>query len=78
MPLVLRRVMGALRRHAQGGRRMSALACDRHFREQLWATTQREHGDKVAGRPPNPSLLDAVAQLPRAARRRLGQGTLAR
>lgn len=36
---------------------------DQDFWEQLWAKTLREHGDKVAGRPPNAHLIAEAAGL---------------
>lgn len=36
---------------------------DQEFWEQLWSKTLREHGDKVAKRPPNAHLLAEVAEL---------------
>src|SRR5688572_14796494 len=43
---------------------MSKPKFDQEFWEQLWAKTLREHGDKVARRPPSAQLLAEVAQLP--------------
>jgi SAM-dependent methyltransferase len=37
---------------------------DQDFWEQLWSKTLREHGDKVARRPPNAHLIAEVANLP--------------
>lgn len=37
---------------------------DQAFWEELWAKTLREHPDKVARRPPNAHLVDAVKDLP--------------
>jgi 2-polyprenyl-3-methyl-5-hydroxy-6-metoxy-1,4-benzoquinol methylase len=37
---------------------------DQEFWEQLWTKTLREHGDKIARRPPNAQLLAEVGQLP--------------
>ena len=37
---------------------------DQDFWEQLWSTTLREHGDKVARRPPNAHLMAEAASLP--------------
>src|SRR5262245_22912540 len=37
---------------------------DRHFWEQRWAQALREHGDRVAERPPNAHLTAEVADLP--------------
>jgi 2-polyprenyl-3-methyl-5-hydroxy-6-metoxy-1,4-benzoquinol methylase len=37
---------------------------DRDFWEQLWSRTLREHGDKVARRPPNAHLIAEAANLP--------------
>lgn len=36
---------------------------DRTFWEQLWAKTLREHGDKIAQRPPNAHLIAEIAEL---------------
>src|SRR5688572_16692656 len=36
---------------------------DHDFWEQLWAKTLREHGDKVASRPPNAHLMTEAANL---------------
>ncbi len=36
---------------------------DRTFWEQLWEKTLREHGDKVAQRPPSPHLLAEASSL---------------
>jgi len=36
---------------------------DQDFWEQLWSKTLREHGDKVARRPPNAHLLAEAAEL---------------
>lgn len=36
---------------------------DQAFWEQLWAKTLREHGDKVAARPPNAHLMAETAAL---------------
>lgn len=43
---------------------MSKPTFDQEFWEQLWTRTLREHGDKVARRPPNAHLLAELAQLP--------------
>jgi 2-polyprenyl-3-methyl-5-hydroxy-6-metoxy-1,4-benzoquinol methylase len=37
---------------------------DQDFWEQLWSKTLREHGDKVARRPPNAHLTAEAADLP--------------
>ncbi len=37
---------------------------DKAFWEQLWAKTLREHGDKLAHRPPNAHLMAEAADLP--------------
>ena len=37
---------------------------DQAFWEQLWSKTLREHGDKVAHRPPNAHLMAEAATLP--------------
>ena len=39
---------------------------DQAFWEQLWSKTLREHGDKVAHRPPNAHLMAEAADLPPA------------
>jgi SAM-dependent methyltransferase len=36
---------------------------DRGFWEQLWTKTLREHADKVAARPPNARLVEALANV---------------
>jgi len=36
---------------------------DQDFWEQLWSKTLREHGDRVASRPPNANLMAEVAGL---------------
>ena len=52
--------------HSLGGRSylMTKLAFDQDFWEQLWSTTLREQGDKVARRPPNAHLIAEVVTLP--------------
>jgi 2-polyprenyl-3-methyl-5-hydroxy-6-metoxy-1,4-benzoquinol methylase len=42
---------------------MSTPRFDRDFWEQLWSKTLREHGDKVASRPPNAHLMAEAAGL---------------
>ncbi len=37
---------------------------DQDFWEQLWSKTLREHGDKIAHRPPNAHLMAEAAKLP--------------
>jgi 2-polyprenyl-3-methyl-5-hydroxy-6-metoxy-1,4-benzoquinol methylase len=37
---------------------------DQEFWEQLWSKTLREHGDKLARRPPNTHLMAEAANLP--------------
>jgi len=39
-------------------------AYDRDFWEARWAQALREHGDRLAQRPPSARLTDAVAELP--------------
>jgi 2-polyprenyl-3-methyl-5-hydroxy-6-metoxy-1,4-benzoquinol methylase len=36
---------------------------DQHFWDQLWSKTLREHGDRVAQRPPNAHLVTEAASL---------------
>jgi len=45
---------------------------DQDFWEQLWSKTLREHGDKLARRPPNAHLMVEAANLPPG--RALGTG----
>jgi hypothetical protein len=45
---------------------MTTTKFDQNFWEQLWSKTLREHGDKVASRPPNAHLIaEAAPELPR-------------
>jgi SAM-dependent methyltransferase len=43
---------------------MSKPTFDQDYWEQLWSKTLREHGDKVARRPPNVHLTAEAAELP--------------
>ena len=43
---------------------MTTPTFDQDFWEQLWSKTLREHGDKVARRPPNAHLMAEAATLP--------------
>lgn len=43
---------------------MSKPKFDREYWEQLWSKTLREHGDKVAQRPPNAHLMAEAGGLP--------------
>ncbi|HEX2674983.1 MAG TPA: methyltransferase domain-containing protein, partial [Polyangiales bacterium] len=39
---------------------------DKTYWEQLWEKTLREHGDKVARKPPNAQLIEIAGALPPA------------
>lgn len=39
------------------------MSFDREFWEKRWAQALHEHGDKIAGRPPNMNLVEAAAPL---------------
>ena len=43
---------------------MTTPKIDQDFWEQLWSKTLREHGDKLARRPPNAHLMAEAANLP--------------
>jgi 2-polyprenyl-3-methyl-5-hydroxy-6-metoxy-1,4-benzoquinol methylase len=43
---------------------MTRQTFDQDFWEQLWSKTRREHGDKLARRPPNAQLMAETAHLP--------------
>lgn len=45
-------------------RLMTKSKFDQDFWEQLWSKTVREHGDKLAHRPPNAHLMAEAADLP--------------